>query len=348
MRSRKACPDTQIICTLGPASSTEDVLKKMATRGANVVRLNFSHGDHKTHQARIDQVRRINKKHGFNVKILGDLAGYRIRLGKLKKNIPIENNQILYLAREEDIHKESSKEQIPFDYEDDVRKITKNSDVFIDDGRLTLKVIGHGGKRLKVKVIQGGVLKSRKGVNIPQLKLSSNIMTDQDAGDLQFLIKNKVDFVAQSFVRNKKDIQRVMEIVEPVKPRIRVIAKIESHEGVKNVDDILDNCDGVMVARGDLGVTMPLYKIPIVQKYLIRRCNRKKKIAITATQMLESMISEGRPTRAEVSDIANAIFDGTHYIMLSGETAIGKYPSRCVQVMSHIIDYTERYQDSKI
>lgn len=348
MRSKKIKRDTQIICTLGPASSNEETLKKMAERGADVLRLNFSHGDHKTHKMRIDLVREVNRKYGFNMKILGDLAGYRIRLNKLKKNIPIEKNQIFYLAAEKNIHKTSSKLQVGFDYLDDVTKIPKNADVFIDDGRLTLKVIDNSGKRLKLKVIQGGMLKSRKGVNIPQMKLSSNIMTDQDSIDLKFCVDNELDFIAQSFVRNKKDVQRVMDIVKPVLPRTRVIAKVESQEGVDNVDEILDSCDGVMVARGDLGVTLPLYKIPIVQKYLIRRCNRKKKIAITATQMLETMIDEGRPTRAEVSDIANAIFDGTHYIMLSGETAIGKYPSRCVQTMANIIDYTERYQDSKI
>lgn len=348
MRSKKKVRDTQIICTLGPASSDTAILKKMAERGANVLRLNFSHGTHKTHQQHIDLVRALNKKHGFDMKVLGDLAGYRIRLGKLKKSILIEKNQILYLALEKNIHKKSSKVQVPFDYPEDVKKIPKNADVFIDDGRLSLKVIGYGGRRVKVKVVQGGLLKSRKGVNIPQLKLSSNIMTEQDAYDLAFCMENKLDFIAQSFVRNKKDVQRVMDIVKPVLPRTRVIAKVESYEGIKNVDEILEACDGVMVARGDLGVTMPIYKIPMVQKYLIRRCNRKKKIAITATQMLESMITEGRPTRAEVSDIANAIFDGTHYIMLSGETAIGKYPSRCVQVMANIIDYTERYQDSKI
>ncbi|MFT7538429.1 MAG: pyruvate kinase [Lysobacterales bacterium] len=320
----------------------------MAERGANVVRMNFSHGEHKAHQERIDLVRHVNKKYGYDVKILGDLAGYRIRLSKMKKNILISKGDVFTICREKDLPKVPAKNQLTWDYDEPSRVIPENADILIDDGCLVLKGVGYSGKSLKMKVVTGGVLKSRKGVNIPQLKLVSNIMTKQDKIDLDFCMKNELDFIAQSFVRNKKDIQRVMDIVKPKLPRTRVIAKIESEEGVRNVDAILESCDGAMVARGDLGVTMPLYKIPIIQKHLIRRCMRKKKIAITATQMLETMITEGRPTRAEVSDIANAILDGTNYIMLSGETAIGKYPSRCVQTMTQIIRYTEKYLEFKM
>tara|TARA_B100000745_G_C19998714_1_gene338913 strand:- start:178 stop:699 length:522 start_codon:yes stop_codon:yes gene_type:complete len=173
-------------------------------------------------------------------------------------------------------------------------------------------------------------------------------MTKQDKEDIQFAIDNKAECIAQSFVRNKKDIQRVADIVRPALPDCTLISKIESQEGVRNIMDIVDNCDGVMVARGDLGVTLPLYKIPMVQKYIIRHCNRLKKLSITATQMLESMIDNGRPTRAEVSDVANAILDGTDFVMLSGETAVGKYPSRTIQTMSQIIEYTEKQRDYRL
>jgi len=330
---------TKIICTLGPASNNETMLIKMATRGMNVARINFSHGTHEQHQKMIDLVRGVNKKEGFKISLLGDLAGYRIRIGRLKKNRPLENNETVYMVNEN----EARFTDIPFDYEEDIRTITRGSLVFIDDGRLHLKVMGYSGKKLKLKVIQGGILKSRKGINIPTLKLQSNIMTDDDKRDLNFMIANKIEKVAQSFVRNRKDIERVMEIVKPVLPKCKVIAKIENPEGVKAIDSIVDACDGVMVARGDLGVTLPIYKIPLIQKYIIQHANRKKKLSITATQMLESMITEGRPTRAEVSDVANAILDGSDYVMLSGETAVGKYPSRTIQLMRQIVEYTEKF-----
>lgn len=335
---------TKIICTLGPASSDEEMITKMAARGMNAARINFSHGDPRQHQKMIDTVRGVNARKGFTVSILVDLEGYRIRIGRFRKNIVLKKNQIFYVSSEpyqEDNH-------IPFDYTEDIQTIEKGASIFIDDGKIHLRVVGRSGKKLKTKVIQEGVLKERKGVNIPCLKLQSNILTEQDQGGLEFAIKNNVEKIAQSFVRNKKDIQRVVDIVRPRLPDCKIIAKIENEEGVRNIESIIDACDGIMVARGDLGVTLPIYKIPIIQKHIIRRCNRKKKFSIIATQMLESMIENGRPTRAEVSDVANAILDGTDYVMLSGETAIGKYPSRCIKMMSQIVEYTERHEDARI
>jgi len=332
---------TRIICTLGPACANEAMLDKMACRGMNVARINFSHGTDEQHQKMIDLVRQVNTKYGHDIAILQDLAGYRIRVGLLKNRKDLKDGSTLYMSNE----KECGVDHIPFDYSESIKTIDKGAQLFIDDGKLHLKVVSYTGKKLKLKVIQGGVLKERKGINIPTLKLQSNIMTEQDKHDLQFGMKNKIDKVAQSFVRNKKDIQRVVDIVRPVLPNCTIIAKIESQEGVRNIDSIVDACDGVMVARGDLGVTVPLHKVPVIQKFIIRHCNRKKKLSITATQMLESMITNGRPTRAEVSDVANAILDGTDYVMLSGETAVGKYPSRCVKLMSDIIEYTEKYED---
>lgn len=335
--------NTKIIATLGPAISNEAMLAKMAKRGMNIARINSSHGTHEQHQAMIDLVRAVNKKYHCNISILHDLTGYRIRVGNLKKKKILEKDDIVYMSNE----KEKGENHIPYDFMGKANQIKRGFYIFIDDGRLQLKVVSHDGKKIKLKVIQGGMLKERKGVNIPQLKLHSNIMTEQDKRDLDFAIKNRVEKIAQSFVRNKKDIQRVVDIVRSRLPGCKVFAKIESEEGVRNIDSIVEACDGVMVARGDLGVTLPLYKIPVIQKYIIRHCNKHKKLSITATQMLESMIENGRPTRAEVSDVANAILDGTDYVMLSGETSIGKFPSRSIQVMGQIIEYTEKYQDFK-
>jgi len=313
----------------------------MATRGMNVARLNFSHGTHETHQKLIDLVRGVNEKNGFKMTMLQDLEGYRIRIGKLKKRILVENNEVVYIIKGE----EAGDKQIPIEFDEDLKIIKKGMWIAIDDGTIYFKVMENDGKRLKCRVIAGGAVKSRKGVNVPGLRLQGNILTEKDKADIEFGVANNVEKIAQSFVRNKKDIQRIVELVKPRLPQCKVIAKIETEEGVNNIESILDACDGIMVARGDLGVTLPIHKIPLLQKYIIRHCNRKKKLSIIATQMLDSMIDNGRPTRAEVSDVANAILDGADYVMLSGETAIGKYPSRSIKMMSQILEYTEKYEN---
>lgn len=330
---------TKIICTIGPASNKEDMLLKMAQRGMNKVRINCSHGTPAQHQKIVDLVNSVNQQHDFDLGVLVDLEGYRIRIGKMKKNVPLNPQEIVYISKTS----EAGEGVIPLDFDGDIRTIEKGLNMFLDDGTLQLRVLGNSGGKIKLRVVQGGILRERKGVNIPGLKLQSNIMTAKDSASIDFALKNKATMISQSFVRNKKDIQRVMAKVKPHSPDTMVIAKIESEDGLKNVESILDECDGMMVARGDLGVSLPIYKIPIVQKYLINHCNRKKKLSITATQMLDSMIERGQPTRAEVSDVANAIIDGTDYVMLSGETAVGKYPSRSVQMMSQIVAYTERH-----
>ncbi len=335
---------TKIICTLGPASSDEAVIHKMASRGMNVARINFSHSYRRQHQKMIDIVRKINKKHKFNVSVLADLEGYRIRLGEFTKNIHLKKDHYFIVSNEAYY----GDDHIPFNYDGDIARIKTGMDIFIDDGKIHLRVTRRTGKRVKVKVFQGGILMPHKGVNIPDLKLESNIMTAKDRADLEFSVKNHVDTIALSFVRNRRDIQRVMDRVKSRLPECQVIAKIENQEGLSNIDPILDSCDGVMIARGDLGVSLPIYKIPIIQKYIIRHCNRKKKVSITATQMLDSMIENGRPTRAEVSDVANAVLDGTDYVMLSGETAIGRYPSRSVQMIRQIIEYTEKHENARL
>ena len=332
---------TKIVCTLGPASSDERVIQKMVTNGMNVARVNFSHGSHAQHQALIGTVRTVDKKHKANVLVLADLEGYRIRLGRFKGSISLKKNQTVVLSNDAD-HDDS---HIPFNYDGDVGRIKAGMSIFIDDGKIHLRAAGRKGNRLEAKVIQEGVLTEHKGVNIPELKLASNIMTSKDKSDVKFCIQHHVDMVAQSFVRNKKDIERVIDLVKPKLPKCQVVAKIENQEGLTNLDEILDVCDGVMIARGDLGVSLPIYKIPIIQKHIIRQCNRKKKFSITATQMLDSMIENGRPTRAEVSDVANAVLDGTDYVMLSGETAVGRYPSQSVQMIRQVVQYTEKHEN---
>lgn len=335
---------TKIICTIGPASFTEEVITKMAARGMNIARLNFSHGDHAQHLRVIQLIREVNKKYGFKVKILQDLEGYRIRVGKFTRPKMLTRGKTWYISRES----HNMPNHFPFDYEGDLKTIKRGDNIFIDDGSIHLRVLDHADECLRARVIQGGLLKERKGINIPTLPLKADIMTAQDQRDLEFGIQHEVDFVAQSFVRNREDIMRVRDQIGQRLPQCKLIAKIENGEGVNNLAAIVEVCDGVMVARGDLGVTLPIYKIPIIQKYIIRHCNRHKKLSMIATQMLDSMIDNGRPTRAEVSDVANAILDASDYVMLSGETAVGKFPSRSIKMMRQIIEYTEAHQELRI
>ncbi len=333
---------TKILCTLGPASQKKDILIKMCKAGMDMARLNFSHGTHAQHQKVIDTIRTINKTNKKKLFILQDLEGYRIRIGHLKKPIVLEKGKRVSMACSSGFKSST----IPLDVEVEAKSLKKGMLVYVDDGNICLKVLGATKNRISCEVLQGGLLKSRKGVNIPELKLQGDILTEKDKKDLEIGILNQVDFVAQSFVRNKQDIMRVVKLVKSRLPKVKVIAKIENHQGVRNIESIADACDGIMVARGDLGVSLPIYKIPIIQKGLIRLCMRKKKSVITATQMLESMTEHARPTRAEVSDVANAIIDGTDVVMLSGETAVGRFPVGTVEMMCNIIKFTERSMSS--
>ncbi len=280
---------TKIISTLGPASQTETVLRKMMLAGLDVARFNFSHGTHQEHQRRLDVVRLLNKKYRRRIKILQDLEGHRIRIGRLKSNnpLPLHKRQILFLSKDPSPKKWN---KIPFDYEGSLDVFKKGCLIHIDDGRIVLEVISRSKDVLKTKVVTPGLLKPNKGVNIPEVKLSFKGLPEKDKTDLQFGIQNNVDFVAQSFVRNKRDIQVLRDHLSGKLPSCKIIAKIENKEGIQNIDDILDASDGIIVARGDLGVSLPIYQIPIVQKKLIQKCLRRKKMVITATQMLESIL----------------------------------------------------------
>jgi len=334
-------PKTKIICTLGPASSKENVLVNMAGAGMGVARLNFSHSTPRVHLARIRLIRKLNKKYRLNVKVLGDLEGYRIRIGRLKggQAIKVNKSQIVWLTQEDVLGKGNL---IPFDYKDSLNVIKKGQHIYIDDGNIALLVLGRQRNRVKAKAVIPGLIKERKGINMPDIKLNFKGLTEKDKESIRFCAENKVDYLAQSFVRSKDDILVIRGYLKKFAYKCKIIAKIENREGIKNIDEIIKVCDGIMVARGDLGVSIPIYEVPIVQKEIIRKCNRAKKFVITATQMLESMTENRIPERAEVSDVANAILDGSDYLMLSAETAVGLYPAGCVDMMNKIVKFTEK------
>jgi pyruvate kinase len=332
---------TKIICTIGPASENVTVLRNMMLSGMDVARLNFSHGSHADHQRRIDLIRAINKKYRRHIRILQDLEGYRIRIGGFKEEMPIElkKRQTILLTNKKVLGDE---EVIPFDYSGSLKEIKPRSLIYIDDGNIALIVKTRANNYLKAEVITGGILKERKGLNIPDVNLRFKGLTEKDRTDLQFGIRNNVDYIAQSFVRDRGDIVHLRNFLQDRRFRCQIIAKIENGQGIKNIDRILELSDGIMIARGDMGVSLPIYEIPMLQKMIIKKCNQRKKFVITATQMLESMTENLRPTRAEVTDVANAILDGSDYLMLSAETAVGRHPAETVRMMNQIIKFTEQ------
>lgn len=331
---------TKIICTIGPASGKETVLRKMMLAGMDVVRLNFSHGSHDEHRDYISLVRALNKKYRRRIKVLGDLEGYRVRIGHLKGAKPIElkKHQTIWLTQKDVV---GEGDVIPFDYNGPLGDIGIGQYIYIDDGNISLEVTGRGENSLKTKVIIGGPLKTHKGVNIPGVKLRFRKISEKDKKDIRFCMENEVEYLAQSFVRDENDILEVKRLLKGSISKSQVIAKIENREGIGNINDIIEVSDGIMIARGDMGISIPIYEIPMVQKDIIKRCNSRRRFVITATQMLESMTENRIPTRAEVTDVANAVIDGSDYLMLSAETAVGDYPVDAVSMMNKIIKFTE-------
>lgn len=331
---------TKIICTIGPASSSITLLRNMLLAGMDVARFNFSHGTHAEHKQRIGLLRRLNKKYRRHIKLLEDLEGYRIRVGRFKDKqaIALKKRQTLILTNEKIL---GDKNIIPFDYEGNLKEIKAGSQIFLDDGNIELLVKQTDKRYLKTEVLIPGILKENKGINIPDVNLKFKGLTKKDKIDIEFGIRNKVDYIAQSFVRDKFDIIPIRGLIARRLPSCKIIAKIENRQGIKNIDEIIAVSDGIMIARGDMGVSIPLYEIPVVQKEIIRKCNYAGKFVITATQMLESMVENLRPTRAEVTDVANAILDGSDYLMLSAETAAGRHPVETVKMMNQIIKFTE-------
>ncbi|WHZ31583.1 pyruvate kinase [Desemzia incerta] len=333
---------TKIVCTIGPASESVETLVKMIEAGMNVARLNFSHGDFEEHGARIQNIREASKITGKMVAILLDTKGPEIRTHNMKDGkIQFTSGDVVRVAMNE---VEGTKEKFSVSYSELINDVYPGSHILLDDGLIDLLVtdLDMENQEIVTTVQNPGTLKNKKGVNIPGVSVNLPGITDKDAADIRFGLQNDVDYIAASFVRRASDVLEITQILEEENmTHVQIIPKIESQEGVDNIDEILKVSDGLMVARGDLGVEIPTEEVPIAQKDLIKKCNKLGKPVITATQMLDSMQSNPRPTRAEASDVANAIFDGTDAIMLSGETAAGDYPVEAVQTMARIAMRTE-------
>jgi len=337
----------KIVATIGPASESEEMLEKLIRAGVNVARLNFSHGTHDEHAERIARIRKISEKVGVSVGILQDLQGPKIRVGELPEAIQLSPGEVITLYATRSPPPENSTKAIPVDFRQLFDSVQTSDRLLLDDGRLTLEVVSVQDRNaLTAKVLVGGLLSSHKGINLPGVRLRIAGFTEKDEADLAFGISQGVDAVAISFVRTADDVSKVhyaMERFSNGKRLPLLIAKLEKPEALENLDAILEIVDGVMVARGDLGVELPPERVPVQQKHIIRVANGRAKLVITATQMLESMITNPLPTRAEASDVANAVFDGTDAVMLSAETAAGKYPVESVQMMSRIVCEAETH-----
>ena len=332
---------TRIIATIGPACADTKTLSRMVEEGVSVFRFNFSHGTMADHERLLHRVRQVQHKLHHRIGILQDLEGHRIRTGRLMGGHPVmlRAGQRLTLYRQPIA---GTAHGVSLDYPGLFDRIHRHQMIYVDDGKIHLKALRVSENRLTTEVVQEGVLGEHKGVNIPGAPLDFPPISEKDVRDLEFAVRNRVEYVAQSFVRDAADIFEVKRRIRGL-PHAQVIAKVESREGIKNIADILRAADGIMVARGDLGISVPIYEIPILQKWIVAACNHRRKPVITATQMLEHMIDHPFPKRAEVSDVANAVIDGSDFVMLSGETAAGKYPVETVRMMRTIIEHTERH-----
>ncbi|HEU0291224.1 MAG TPA: pyruvate kinase [Anaerolineales bacterium] len=337
----------KIVATIGPATQGEEVMERLVQAGMNVARMNFSHGTHEEHAERISLIRKVSEKLGVSIGILQDLQGPKIRVGALPEPVQLSEGEVVTLYATGTTPPEDGGKHIPVDFRQLFDSVRASDRLLLDDGRLTLEVISVKDRHtLTAKVIVGGPLGSHKGINLPGIRLRITGFTEKDETDLAFGIAQGVDAVAISFVRTAEDVQKVRYAMERFSDGRRLpllIAKLEKPEALDILESILDIVDGVMVARGDLGVELPPERVPSLQKHIIHRANTRSKLVITATQMLESMITNPLPTRAEASDVANAIFDGTDAVMLSAETAVGKYPVEVVRMMDRIVHEAEAH-----
>jgi len=338
----------KIVCTLGPSVNTKKKLQSLINAGMNVARLNFSHGEHQDHEKLIKLIREISEEQGISISILADLQGPKLRIGKLPGHkMELAAGDPVVLSSSEDVDFGEDVKFIPFDIPDLHNALKPGNHILLDDGNLELEVQSITGEQISAVVTLGGLLKSKKGVNLPGANLSIPIFTEKDRTDLKFGLDNGVDMVAISFVKSSDDVKTVRKAIEEFAPdkdsaRTPIIAKLERPEALEDLRGIMQIADGVMVARGDLGVEMSPAAVPIAQKEIISCANAHGKLVITATQMLDSMINNPRPTRAEATDVANAVFDGTDAVMLSGETAAGKFPIESVQMMDSIVKQAEK------
>ncbi len=332
---------TKIVATVGPACDTYDKLLALVRAGVNVFRLNFSHGSHEDKGKIIEHIRNINKKEPYNIAILGDLQGPKLRVGEIENGeIEVVEGDILTFTNEKVI---GNKEKIYVSYPNFHSDVKIGNTILIDDGKLEVRVLSiEKNNDVKVVVTLGGVLSSKKGINLPDTKITLPALTDKDLVDLDFIIEQKLDWVALSFVRNVKDLIILRNKLEEKKSKTKIIAKIEKPEAVENIRDIIVESDGIMVARGDLGVELPIEKVPLIQKQIIKKCLHRAKPVIVATQMMESMIERTKPNRSEITDVANAVLEGADAVMLSGETATGAHPTLVVETMVKIIEEVEK------
>ena len=339
---------TKIVATLGPSSSNPKIIEKMILEGVNVFRINFSHADYDLVKEKIKIIRSIDKKLNTSSSILGDLQGPKIRLGKIEENCRILTGQEYEFYTDKEFIGNNNKGYI--NYNDFAKDLSKNEKILIDDGKLIFKVLSSNKKsHVRTKVIQGGVLKSNKGVNLPNTKLSLPALTNKDINDAKFIFENNFDWIALSFVRTKNDIQDLLKLMNKnLDYKIPIIAKIEKPEAINNIEEIIKFSDGLMVARGDLGIEIPAEEVPLIQKELVIKSKKSKIPIIIATQMMESMIENLSPSRAEVNDVANSVMDGADAVMLSGETSVGNYPVEVVRSMTSIIKKVENSNLIKI
>jgi pyruvate kinase len=332
---------TKIVATLGPACSTREVLKNMIDAGVNVFRINFSHADYADVSEKISLIRSLNDEFGYTTAILADLQGPKLRVGVMKEDVVVNPGDFITFQTAEDIPGTASR--VYMNYKEFPRDVNPGELILLDDGKLMFEAIEtNRTTEVLCKVIQGGPLRSKKGVNLPNTKVSLPALTEKDIRDALFAIKNNVDWIALSFVRTAQDLQELQDLIaEHSDHKIPIIAKIEKPEGVENIDKIVAFCDGLMVARGDLGVEVPAHEVPLIQKKLIHRAKLARIPVIVATQMMETMITSLTPTRAEVNDVANSVMDGADAVMLSGETSVGNYPVQVIEKMTQIIEAVE-------
>jgi pyruvate kinase len=336
MNTRK----TKIVATIGPATSSKKMLKKIILAGVNVCRINFSHGTHKDHKEVINSIREINKEEGLFTAILGDLQGPKIRVGEIENNgIEVKKGQEITFTTTECV---GNKDKIYISYQNFPKDVSAGETILLDDGKLNFKIKSTNKKNSVVAVVQhGGVLSSNKGVNLPNTKISLPCLTEKDLIDLKFALKMNLAWIGLSFVRNARDIIELKHIISEAKSNAKVVAKIEKPEAIFDIDDIIEATDAIMVARGDLGVEIPFQEVPLTQKMIVKKSMRAAKPVIIATQMMESMIDNITPSRAEVNDVANAVLDGADAVMLSGETSVGKYPVQVIEAMHKIVKDVE-------
>jgi pyruvate kinase len=332
---------TKIVATLGPACSSKEVIKNMIDAGVNVFRINFSHADYDDVKERIDIIRGLNDEFGYTTAILADLQGPKLRVGVMKEDVVVNPGDIITFQTAEDVP--GTKERVYMNYLSFPKDVNPGERILLDDGKLIFEALEtNGSTEVVCKVIQGGPLKSKKGVNLPQTKVSLPALTKKDIKDALFAIEQEVDWIALSFVRTPADLEELQDLIaKHSKYKIPIVAKIEKPEAVENIDKIVAFCDGLMVARGDLGVEIPAHEVPLIQKKLIHRAKTARIPVIVATQMMETMITSLTPTRAEVNDVANSVMDGADAVMLSGETSVGNYPVEVIEKMTQIIEAVE-------